>query len=297
MKVVVLICGSLSLPNEVEEIIHRTIYDTIKKRDKGFIVWLKNGRLTVDTDVLAQLLNPALILSCTMSPGGAAQGKTNDPLNSFEQNPLELPTETKSGYECGNENLQQQRVFLPAATQTCQTNHDSVTGKLILKSKLRFGNVSFESADLEFLCQEFREIPDDMIQHLLKTYQHVDERRVKIMFVPSHKEQVVWVGDQEIEMADNDLLLLKTRVKNGEVSFHKDDVESRYPADWKVPRFMAENMRKNRSNGKLFIISDEKGNLRSLVKSAMKDRLAEKKDKVLAFFTSKKESPSETKYV
>ena len=32
IKVILLVCGSLSLPNEDEEIIHRTIYDTIKKK-------------------------------------------------------------------------------------------------------------------------------------------------------------------------------------------------------------------------------------------------------------------------
>ena len=293
-----MVCGSLSLPKEDEEVIQQTICSMVEEKDKGFMAWLKDGRLSVDPDVLAQLLNPALIWSCVMSPGRAAHGQTNVPLHLFEQRRyLEQPQERKPGYERGIENPQQQQVSLPAATRTYKPKQGSVTGKLLLKSKLRNGHISFESADLEFLSQEFKEIPDDMVQHLLKTYKHVDERRVKIMFVPSHKEQVVWVGDQEIEMADNDLLLLKTRVKNGVVSFHEDDVESRYPADWQVPGFIFDDMRKNRSNGKLFIISDEKGNLRSLVKRAIKDRLAEKKDKVLAFFTWKKEPASETKYV
>ena len=299
MKVVVLVCGSLSLPNEDEEIIHRTIYDTIKKKEKGFIAWLKNGRLTVDTDVLAQFLNPDLIPSCVTPPEGAAPGQTNIPLHSFHQRRhLEPPPERKPTYGWENENLQQQRVSLPAATPTYNTKPNRVMGKLVLKSKLRYGKISFDSADLEFRSEEFREIPDDIAQSLLKTYKDINERKVKIMSVPDHNSaQLVYCGDQEIEMADNDLILLKTRVKNGLVYFHEDDIEVRYPADWQVPTHILEDLRKKGSNGKLFIISDEKGNLRSIVKSAVMDRVTGTKDKALAFFTFKKRSANKEKIV
>ena len=274
--------------------IHRSIYRAVEGKGKGFIAWLIDGRLTVDTDVLAELLNPAFTMSecaCVVtpsSPRGVAQGQTNLLLHSFNRRRLmEQSPERKLGYGLENANLQQQRFSLPAATPSYKTIQNRVTGKLVLKSQLRYGNISFESADVEFLSQEFREIPEDIVQYLLKSYKHVQERRVKIMLVPSHTQHLVYIGDQEIEMADNDLLLLKTRVVNGLVSFHEDDVEARYPADWLLPVYILDSLRKNRSNGKLFIISDEKGNLRSLVKSAIKDRVAGTKDKALAFFTSK----------
>ena len=98
----------------------------------------------------------------------------------------------------------------------------------------------------------------------------------------------------------NDLLLLKTRVINGLVSLHEDNVEARYPADWQVPVFILEDLKKNKSNGKLFIISDEKGNLKCRIKSEKKGRVAETRSKALAFFTSitsTKESASKTKFV
>lgn len=62
-----MVCGSLYLPMNDEGIIHQTIYRTVKGKDKGFITWLKNGRLTVDPDVLAQLLNPIFIMSCAVT--------------------------------------------------------------------------------------------------------------------------------------------------------------------------------------------------------------------------------------
>lgn len=240
MKVVVLVCGSLFLPEEDEEIIHRTIDDTIKKNEKGFTAWLKNGRLTVDSDVLVQLLNPALVMSCVMPPGGAAQGETNIPSHSFYQRRhLEQPSEIKPGYGWENNNPQQQRVSLPAATPTYNTKPNRVMGK---------------------------------------------------------SPQLAYCGDQEIEMADNDLILLKTRVRNGLVSFHEDDIEVRYPADWQVPTHILEDLRKQGSNGKLFIISDEKGNLRSIVKTAVLDRVTGAKNKALACFSSKKGSANKEKF-
>lgn len=133
-----LVCGSLSLPTKDEDIIHQTIYRTFKGKDKGFIAWLKNGRLTVDPDVLGQLLNPAFTMSCVVtpsSPQGAAQGQSSVPLHSFDRRRhVEHPTERKP--ECGWKND-------PAATPTFNTKPTGVMGKLMLKSKLRYGKLSF----------------------------------------------------------------------------------------------------------------------------------------------------------
>ena len=270
------------MPKKDEDIIHQTIYRTFKGKDKGFIAWLKNGRLTVDPDVLAQLLNPAFTMSCVVtpsSPQGAAQGQSSVPLHSFDRRRhVEHPPERKP--ECGWKND-------PAATPTFNTKPTGVMGKLMLKSKLRYGKLSFDSADLEFLSQEFQKIPQDIIQRLLQTTQHVQETSVKVMLVPRHNQQLIYVGDQEIEMADNDLLLLKTRVKNGVVSFHEDDIEARYPADWQVPVYILEDLKRKASNGKLFIISDEKGNLRCTVKRTERVKeaaVAAVRDVVLAFW-------------
>ena len=54
---VVCVCGSLCLPQNDEEIIIQTINRAVMEKNKGFVTWLKDGILTVDTDVLVQLLN------------------------------------------------------------------------------------------------------------------------------------------------------------------------------------------------------------------------------------------------
>ena len=58
-KVIILLCGT-PLLGKAEELVYQNLYGTVKENEKGFIAWVKDGRLSVDTDVLAQLLNPAL---------------------------------------------------------------------------------------------------------------------------------------------------------------------------------------------------------------------------------------------
>lgn len=305
---VILVCGSLYLPKKDEEIIYQTIQRTFEEKGKGFIAWLKNGKLMVDTDVLAQLLKPTSNESLVMpasSPQWVLQGQTNPPLPSSDQGSyVEQPPGRKPGYGWTNENLQQQRVSPPAAATPTYvynyTKNNPVKGKLLLKSKLRYGNISFESSDLEILCDEFWKNPGEVAQDLLKTYKRIDERQVKILSVPNHHSHLAYVGDQGIEMADNDLLLLKTRVNNGLVSFDENDIEVRFPADWQVPVKILEDLKNKRLDGRLFIISDEKGNLKCTVKKlGVKDRMAGAKDKAVAFITSKVKSSSkpENKFV
>ena len=294
-----MVCGRLSLPKKDEEIIHQTIHRTFEETDKGFMAWLENGRLTIDPDVLAQFLNPALARSCEMpsnSPGRVAQRQSNAPLHSSDRrHHMAQLTERNTGYGRENENLHQ-RVSFPAATPGYNTEQNRLIGKLVLKGKLHHGNILLKPADRK----ELPKIPEDIVQNLRQTDKHIAESWFKIMFVENHKQHVIYVGDQEIDMADNDLLLLKTRVRNGLVSFHEDDIEARYPADWEVPVYILEDLDKKKSNGKLFIISDEKGNLKCHIKSEKQGIVAETKSKAIAFFTSirsTKESASKAKYV
>ena len=282
---VVFVCGSVFLPKSDEEIIFQTINRAVMEENKGFVAWLKNGRLTVGTDVLVQLLNPAQVMSFGMPP--SALGQTNIPLHSFyRQRHLEQPPERKPGYGWENEKLQQQRESFPVTIPTDNTTQNRLIGKLVLKSKLRYGHISLAPGDLKFLSEEFQEIPKDIIQLLLQANGRIQARSVKIVLVPSHNQHLVYFDDQGIEMADNDLLLLKTRICNGMVSFHEDDIEVRYPADWQVPTYILKHLEKKGSNGRLFIISDEKGNLRCHIKLEKMDRVAGARNKALALFTS-----------
>ena len=66
----------------------------------------------------------------------------------------------------------------------------------------------------------------------------------------------------------NDSLMLKTRIRYGKVSFKREDVEFTYPG-WVIPQHLVESLERKQfatHNGELFVISDEKGNLKSTVR-------------------------------
>ena len=219
----------MSLSGEDKTIVDRNINRTVK--EQAFIAWLKNGRLTEDPGVQAQLPNPASAMMFVMPPSSRRGG---------------IPPTTPS-----------------------YTKYSPLTGKLVLKSKLRYGKISFAKADLEYYSPDaFQQTSEDDCRILWEKGRCTAETKIKIMLV--RNESVVYIGDQGTEMADNDLLLLKTRVNKGLVSFQEDDIEFLYP-NWEVPTNIIEDLRSKKSNGKLFIISDEKGNLRCRVESSIKD--------------------------
>ena len=311
-KVIILVCDSLSLPREDESLIHQTIYRIVQEKDKGFIAWLKNGMLTVEPDVLAQFLlssKPTVghMIPPTSRPEGA-QDQSN--VTSFSdtkayQTYVNQPRghvvqssewETTHGFEKGNMQQPQdviQQSYPPA--NTTYTGDNPSTGKAVFKSKLRNGRISYKEGDVELYSSEFQGIADETAQNLLKTFGHAPEIQVKIMSDPKDNTRVrVLVGDfaslykdEGIQIADSETLMLKTRVRKGLVSLHEDDVEFQCPG-WTVPVHILEDLKREASDGKLFIFSDDKGNLKCKVQSTgLIDKAAAAKNSVFVFFSSK----------
>lgn len=288
MKVIILICGSVSFPEEDEERVYGTIYHTIKEKEKGFIVWLRKGKATVEADVLAKLLNPALTMSFVMLPcssRGFAQEQTNaSPFSLNQGHHVAQPLERTLAYGLENVDMKQQQQVCFTPTSSTYTDHSPLTRELVLKTKLRNGILSFEEGDLKFLSPDFPGVSAEDCRILQEKWGHIGEITVKFVSVPRDNLQAVYFGDQGVEMADNDLILLKTRIRKGSVSFNKDDIEYHYP-NWKVPEYILKSLRKA-ANGKLLIISDEKGNLRCHVLTAAKDKVVGMKDKAVATLLS-----------
>ncbi|XP_073255741.1 uncharacterized protein [Porites lutea] len=214
--------------------------------------------------------------------GGTESAAEIEPITPAEAIPVEVeeekcPLDSQEKDETGSS------VVHSSDVEDAHTEHDPLKAKLVLKSKLHNGKVSFDPDDVVFLSPEFLKIPDVVTQSLLETYRHTDEIQLRVISVEN--EFFVYTGDQGIEMADNDLLLLKSRVRKGVVSFHEDDVKFRY-SGWKVPEYILQDLKRNASTGKLFIVSDEKGSLRCIIQNKAKRRAKSAKGRVLAFSTS-----------
>lgn len=260
-----MVCGGVSLLQEDEDKIYQTIYHMVMEKEKGFIAWLKNGQLTVDIDTLAQLLtDPALTKSYSnlpCSPRWGAHSQVNVPVTTAAQRPNEV-----------------QQVSHPPTTPI-HTEQRPLAGILLFKSKLRNGRISYAPGDVEFGDPENGKglLAVSTQSKLQERYRLNNEIQLKIMSVGN--EMLVCVGDHGVETEDNDVLLLKTRIRKGLVSLHENDVDVQYPG-WSVPVDILEDLKRKEADGNLFVIVDKKGNLRCTV------RKITKREKFWAFFTS-----------
>ena len=94
--------------------------------------------------------------------GGVAQGESNVPLHSSDRRRhMEQLNERSTGYRWKNEDLHQQRVSFPASTPVYNTEQNRLIGKLVLKGKLRHGDILLKPADLK----ELPKIPEDIVQN------------------------------------------------------------------------------------------------------------------------------------
>jgi len=70
-----------------------------------------------------------------------------------------------------------------------------------------------------------------------------------------------------VQLAKNETVMLKTRLRNGQISLEKGKLEFMYPG-WTTPEYLIEDLRNKYylySDRELYIISNEKRELRYLV--------------------------------
>ena len=140
---------------------------------------------------------------------------------------------------------------------------------IMLKGKLRHGKISYEEGDIIIHRPGF-EVPDYINKSLVEHYGLTAEAVVEIVSDPKKEDVLHWSVDPRCsklpsgegkQIASNETLMLKTRVRFGKVSFEKNDLEYLHPG-WKIPSFITESLKRQASNGELSVFSDEKGNLR-----------------------------------
>jgi len=71
-----------------------------------------------------------------------------------------------------------------------------------------------------------------------------------------------------MQIADKETLMLKTRIVYGQVSIQESDVHYRH-GTWQIPQYIVENLKEKywaTPSGDLYIISDDRANLRQVIK-------------------------------
>ncbi|XP_020605395.1 uncharacterized protein LOC110044222 isoform X2 [Orbicella faveolata] len=244
-KVIILMCDTCSFKSKDDETtVMQTMEHIINKKGKGFLACLKNGKLSVDPDVLVQCL-----MSTSPSPAPDFQEKNRD-----------APGAAAESY---SSQLTNPPIFLNGEP-------------ILLRSLLFNGRISYALEHLQLWDPTFT-VPDHINQNLFQQYQYTPVTGVTIL--QGTDGALRWPVDPKlievsrsryegIQIANNETLLLKTRIRNGLVSFEENDVHFRH-GNWQIPQHITESFKAEYSStpkGELWIISDDKQNLRCIIK-------------------------------
>ena len=281
-----MICDTCSLESKDDEVIvSQTIERIICDKGKGFVAWLKKGKLSVDASVLMQFLIskwPAPQPNPQTNPSRGFEEKTSDVPDSAGQPFSRYVDKSRSGSPQRNPSKSEpgHGYHVPLVQQPLP--HGSVTvkqrqsGSVKLRSLLRCGKISLYLKDIQLWDPTFT-VPDHINQDLFQQYHDTPVTGVTIVqgtdgtLQASIDPKLIDISRSRyegIQTAGNECLQLKTRIRNGLVSFDESDVHFRF-GNWEIPQHIVESLKEEyyaTPCGELYILSDEKGNLRCIVK-------------------------------
>ena len=148
--------------------------------------------------------------------------------------------------------------------------------RVLLRSLLRYGTISYCLGDLQIWDPQFL-VPEYITRSLSQRY--CTTPVTGVIIVRDHKGRVQWSTDSKyvefsrsrnkgIQIALNETLMLKTRIRYGLVSFQESDIHFMH-GNLKIPQPVIDRLEEEycfTPCGILYIISDQKGNLRYAVK-------------------------------
>ena len=181
-------------------------YEIITRRGKGYIAWLKNGKLSVEPDVLVKCLR-------STSPAPQSNPQTNSLRASQEKN-RDAPGSVADLFSTNSGQSQSGRLQrnlsdwghmqqAPTTIQPLMNTYPSVlvTGEPVwLRSILRYGRISFELRDLQLWDPAFI-VPDFINTELIQLYQYTPEIGVRI--VQGIDGQLQWSVDPKLIEVSN----------------------------------------------------------------------------------------------
>ena len=162
------------------------------------------------------------------------------------------------------ENEETSRGLNEDGTQQVQGAVTQNEEPIMFKSIVRNGKISYEEEDVIISRPGF-EVPNYIIQSLLENHGDTSQAVVKIVSDPNDESVLRWSVSRRLHQT----LMLKTRVRHGEVSFNKEDVEFVRP-DWEIPQYITATLKRQASYGELSVFSDDEGNFRFKVREVGK---------------------------
>ena len=279
-----MVCAYRPLKPEDATIVHDYIERVFKESNKGFIARLTNGKLEVEPDILAQFLVAQKSCPVESFPGqasvssGFAYGSQQHDLAQRPGHHLTQPLEESTTYGFQGPLPHQYGV---------KVYHTSKGEPIMLKSKLRLGSISYHPDDIITQWPGFK-VPDYIAESLFTDYRKTPEAEVEIVSDPADSKVFRWSvkpKGKEKNKKQQERLLFKSRVRDGFISYDRNDVKHFSYPGWGVPPYIALSLQREKSNGTLSVFSDEKGNLFYKVEHGIKDAATEFGDKAVSVST------------
>ena len=262
-----MVCNGQSTTNTYNEFIGQ-----INKLEKTFVAQVNNGKLAMDLDIFcSQVLNLPITCSTPNTQFVSQEQDVNAySLSSYSYNLSENylqrnSSERKSIDEMSAQNIQQ----LVLGTQFSERSPPVV----VLRSFVRHGVISYRQEDLQIWDPEFQ-VPDDIQGRLLDKFRNkplVGIRVIKLSdgstkcYVDQNLKQFTFDG--EIQLDTGKKLLLKTRVRNGKVSFEDNDVEYKYNC---IPECIIDDLQRRKADGDLCITLYDSDKFEAIIKGSGK---------------------------
>ena len=288
-----MVCNGQSTTNTYNEFIGQ-----INKLEKTFVVTVNNGKVAVDLDIWYNVLNLPMTRSMPNAQSISQEQDVNAySLSTYSYNvsgnyPQRNSSERKSIDEMSAQNIQQLVLWTQSSERPPPV--------LVLRSFVRHGEISYRQEDLQIWDPEFQ-VPDDIQGRLLYKFRNkplVGIRVIKLSngstecYVDQNLKQ--FTSDEEIQLDTGKKLLLKTRIRNGKVSFEDNDVKYKYRNNC-IPKCIIDNLQMTKADGDLYISLYDSDKFRAIIKGSRKieqvanaikqttERALEKTKKALGF--------------
>ena len=263
-----MVCNGKSTTNTYNEFIGQ-----INKLEKTFVATVNNGKVAVDLDIWYNVLNLPMTRSTPNAQSISQEQDVNAySLSTYSYNvsgnyPQRNSSERKSIDEMSAQNIQQLVLW----TQSSERPPPVV----VLRSFVRHGEISYRQEDLQIWDPEFQ-VPDDIQGRLLYKFRNkplVGIRVIKLSdgstecYVDQNLKQ--FTLDEEIQLDTGKKLLLKTRVRNGKVSFEDNDVKYKYRNNC-IPECIIDDLQMRKADGDLHICLHDSDKFEAIIKESGK---------------------------
>ena len=272
MKVIILVCSlkttklSLTHEDEVNKLMRH-----FQNEEKVSILELDKGKFGVSVDDFLKILRQSFKLDTQMN---LPRGSRETDFHAYS-----LTADTHQFGERSNLLAEKTIVEkdLPNIPQLPSQSLVVRSSVLVLRGIFRYGALSDVWGDIHIRNSEIK-IPDYIFEELLHRYLNISEVGVSIRKLANGS--FMWIPDQnlrqfspkkEVELNDKEKVVLKTRVRNGEISLEESDVQFLRE---NIPQHILDRVKATftgKPYGDLYVISDDAGKFRSVVKRGVKD--------------------------